>query len=170
MSRATPLVTCSLPVVYVCLSIRLETKPRGSIDGPTSSDKNLPRRPFITETNLFRFIILILSYSIRSFLTPVTGRVFPVCLLRWAMERGTIYLTRDYLILEYIRLWRIFEGKIRKIGNCDVTREMTRSKWNAKNSKGKIWQTKDICNKQVKLSTNEAMFSECHQNVFISIL
>lgn len=98
MSRATPLVTCSLPVVYVCLSIRLETKPRGSIDGPTSSDKNLPRRPFITETNLFRFIILILSYSIRSFLTPFTGRVFPVCLLLWAKERGTIYLTRDYLI------------------------------------------------------------------------
>lgn len=58
----TPLVTCSLPVIYVCLSIRLETKPRGSIDGPTSSDKNLSRRPLITETNLFRFIsTLILS-------------------------------------------------------------------------------------------------------------
>lgn len=129
MSRATPLVTCSLPVVCVCLSIRLETKPRGSIDGPTSTDKNLSRQPFIhvTETNLFRFISTLILSAPLSPSSPAW--VFPYVFV--ALSEGT----RNHLSNQglshlgiYIRLWRIFEGKIRKIGNCEVTSEMPRSK------------------------------------------
>lgn len=85
MSRATPLVTCSLPVVSVYISIRLETKPRGSIDGPTSTDKNLSRQPFITETNLFRFISTLILSAPLSPLSPAW--VFPYVFV--ALSEGT---------------------------------------------------------------------------------
>lgn len=131
----TPLVTCSLPVIYVCLSIRLETKPRGSIDGPTSSDKNLSRRPLITETNLFRFIsTLILS---RTFLTPSHRPGFS------PLSKGTRnHLSNQGLshFCNILDCGEYFGEKIRETGNCVVVCEMSRSKQNAKNLKEKLWQ------------------------------